>query len=98
MHIRTASRVPTCFEAKIRKIDISYHCKPQYLVRLYESTGRAIAVTPALALVLVLASALLKMLKFLIKVFMCLYLLKLWMDQYDTLHVDIGLKFYAVPS
>ena len=34
-----------------------------------------------------LASALLKMLKFLVKVFMSLYLLKLWMDQVDTLHV-----------
>ena len=49
--------------------------------RLYESTGRAIAVTPASA------SALLKMLKFLVKVFMSLYLLQLWMDQVDTLHV-----------
>ena len=53
------------------------------------STGRAIAVTPASALALALASAsaLLKMLKFLVKVFMSLYLLKLWMDQVDTLHV-----------
>ena len=40
------------------------------LARLYESTGRAIAVTPASAL------ALLKMLMF----FLSLYLLKLWMD------------------
>ena len=56
---------------------------PQFLARLYESTGRAIAVTPVSAL----ASALLKMLKFLVKVFMSLYLLKLWMDQDDTLHV-----------
>ena len=55
------------------------------LARLYESTGRAIAVTPALASAL--ASALLKMLKFLVKVFTSLYLLKLWMDQVDTLHV-----------
>ena len=31
--------------------------------------------------------ALLKMLKFLVKVFMSLYLLKLLMDQVDTLHV-----------
>ena len=54
-----------------------------FLARLYESTGRAIAVTPALAS----ASALLKMLKFLVKVFMSLYLLKLLMDQVDTLHV-----------
>ena len=45
---------------------------------------RAIAVTPATALAL--ASALLKMLKFLVKVFMSLYLLKLLMDQVDTLH------------
>ena len=56
-----------------------------FLARLYESTGRAIAVTSALALAS--ASALLKMLKFLVKVFMSLYLLKLWMDQVDTLHV-----------
>ena len=52
-----------------------------FLARLYESTGRAIAVTPAsasaLALALASASALLKMLKFLVKVFMSLYLLKL---------------------
>ena len=58
-----------------------------FLARLYESTGRAIAVTPASALALALASALLKMLKFLVKVFMSLYLLKLLMDQVDTLHV-----------
>ena len=60
-----------------------------FLARLYESTGRAIAVTPASASALALASAsaLLKMLKFLVKVFMSLYLLKLWMDQVDTLHV-----------
>ena len=62
-----------------------------FLARLYESTGRAIAVTPAsasaLASALASASALLKMLKFLVKVFMSLYLLKLWMDQVDTLHV-----------
>ena len=62
-----------------------------FLARLYESTGRAIAVTPASAsasaLALASASALLKMLKFLVKVFMSLYLLKLLMDQVDTLHV-----------
>ena len=39
-----------------------------FLARLYESTRRAIAVTPASASVLVSASALLKMLKFLVKV------------------------------
>ena len=58
-----------------------------FLARLYKSTGRAIAVTPASALALASASALLKMLKFLVKVFMRLYLLKLLMDQVDTLHV-----------
>ena len=46
---------------------------------LYESTGRAIAVIT----VSVLASALLKMLKFLVKVFKSLYLLNLWMDLVD---------------
>ena len=65
--------------------------KVRFLARLYESTGRAIAVTPASAsasaLALASASALLKMLKFLVKVFMSLYLLKLLMDQVDTLHV-----------
>ena len=43
------------------------------------------------------ASALLKMLKFLVKVFMSLYLLKLLMDKVDTCRlIDIGLRFYAV--
>ena len=46
----------------LRKHDI------HFLARLYESTGRAIAVTPASASALALASALLKMLKFLVKV------------------------------
>ena len=68
-----------------------YYFNKSFLARLYESTGRAIAVTPASASALALASAsasaLLKMLKFLVKVFMSLYLLKLWMDQVDTLHV-----------
>ena len=54
------------------------------LARLYESTGRAIAITPAsasaLALASALASALLKMLKFLVKVFIRLYLLNMLMD------------------
>ena len=58
-----------------------------FIARLYESTGRAIAVTPASASASALASALLKMLKFLVKVFVNLYLLKLGMDQVDTLHV-----------
>ena len=50
------------------------------LARLYESTGRAIAVTPASVSVSALASALLKMLKFLVKVFIRLYLLNMLMD------------------
>ena len=67
----------------------SFHAT-YFLARLYKSTGRAIAVTPAsasasaLASALASASALLKMLKFLVKVFMSLYLLKFWMDQVDT--------------
>ena len=52
-----------------------------FLACLYESTGRAIAVTTASAL----ASALLKMLKFLVQVFKILYLLNPWMDLVDTL-------------
>ena len=54
---------------------------PVQKYRKYESTGRATAVTPTST------SALLKLLKFLVKVFMSLYLLKLLMDQVDTLHV-----------
>ena len=50
-----------------------------FLARLYESTGRAIAVITASA------SALHKMIKFLVKVFKRLYLLSPWMDQVDTL-------------
>ena len=72
-----------------------------FLARLYESTGRAIAVTPAsasasaLASALASASALLKMLKFLVKVFIRLYLLNMLIL---CMLVDIGLKFYSVPS
>ena len=51
------------------------------LACLYVSTSRAIAVTTASAL----ASALLKMFKFLVKVFKSLYLLNPWMDLVDTL-------------
>ena len=53
------------------------------LARLYESTGSAIADT--MAAVLAYALALLKMLKFMVKVFKSLYLLNLWMDLVDTL-------------
>ena len=53
---------------------------PYLLARLYESTGRAIAVTMASAL-----AALLKMLKFLVKVCKSLYLMNPWMDPVGTL-------------
>ena len=81
------------YDSKTVYIRITCSCNAyplySFLARLYESTGRAIAVTPASASASALASssALLKMLKFLVKVFMSLYLLKLWMDQVDTLHV-----------
>ena len=52
-----------------------------FLAHLYESTGRAIAVSTVLAL----AFALLKVLKFLVKVFKSLYLLNPWMHLVDTL-------------
>ena len=51
-----------------------------FLARLYESTGRAIAVGVGVGV------GVAQMLKFLVKVFMSLYLLKLLMDQVDTLH------------
>ena len=51
------------------------------LARLYESAGRAVAVTPASALAFTSA-----LLKFLVKVFRSIYLLKLLMDQVDILH------------
>ena len=59
-----------------------------FLARLYESTGRAIAVTTASASASTSAStlaALLKMLKFLVKVFKSLYLQNPWMDLVGTL-------------
>ena len=56
-----------------------------FLARLYVSTGRAIAVTTASASLSASASALLKMLKFLVKVFKSLYLLNPWMGLVDTL-------------
>ena len=64
--------------------------KVVFLVRPYVSTGRAIAVTTASASAsasasaLPSASALLKMLKFLVKVFKNLYLLNPWMDLVNT--------------
>ena len=56
-----------------------FYSKIPFLAHLYESTGRAIAVTTALV------SALLKMLKFLVKVFKSLYLLNSLMDLVYTL-------------
>ena len=50
-----------------------------FLARMFESTGRAIAITKASA------SSSFKMLKFLVKVFKSLYLLNPWMDLVDTL-------------
>ena len=47
-----------------------------FLARLYESTGRVIAVGVSVGVA--------QTLKFLVKVFMSLYLLKLLMDQVDT--------------
>ena len=65
------------------------------LARLYERTGRAIAVTTATASASASpsasasastsASALLKMLMYLVKVFRSLYLLNPWMNLFDTL-------------
>ena len=69
----------------------SIHCFPfmTFLARLYESTGRAIAVTTASvsasASESASALALLKMWKFLVKVFKSLYLLNPWMDLVGTL-------------
>ena len=48
-----------------------------FLAHLYESTCKAVAVTMALVL--------LKMFKFLVKVFKSIYLLNLWMDLVDIL-------------
>ena len=59
-----------------------------FLARLYESTGRAIAVTTASASASASkstsTSALVKMLKFLVKVFTSLCPLKPWMELIDT--------------
>ena len=58
-----------------------------FLARLYETTGRAIAATTVS--VSAYATALLKMLKFLVKDFKSLYLLNPLMDLVDTLP-DVG--------
>ena len=55
--------------------------KATFLARLYESTGRAIAVTTASASV----AALHELLKVLVNVFKSLYLLNPWMDLVDIL-------------
>ena len=59
----------------------SFGVLPVLLACLYESTGRTVAVNTVSASV----SALLKMLKFLVKVFKSLYLLNRWLDLVDTL-------------
>ena len=63
-----------------------------FLARLYLSTGRDIAVATVSASPS--ASVLLKMLKFLVKVFKRLYLLNPWMDLVDTLPDDRYGKFF----
>ena len=58
----------------------------QFLARLYENTGRAIAVTTASASALASASAsALKNVKMFVKDFKSLYPLNPWMDLVDTL-------------
>ena len=54
-----------------------------FLVLMYVSTGRTIAVTTASALAS--ASALRKLLKFLVKIYKSLYLLNPWLDRVYTL-------------
>ena len=67
------------------------------LARMYESTGRAKLHSPGIDVGVGFSVA--QMLKFLVKVFMSLYLLKLLMDKLILcMLVDIGLKFYTVPS
>ena len=61
------------FRNVLQLLSLHHPLETTFLAGLYESTGRAIAVTPASAS----ASALLQMLKFLVKVFMSLYFLKL---------------------
>ena len=71
------------FKVKQNHMELNYSIRKEgnsFLARLYESTGRAIAITPASASALALASALLKMLKFLVKVFIRLYLLNMLMN------------------
>ena len=62
--------VETNLKIKIRQVWLYHYCD-MFLDCLYESTGRATGVAS------VSASALLKMLKFLVKVFKNLYLLNL---------------------
>ena len=72
-------------------------CLSQYLL----ASCRAIAVTtaPPSASALASVSALLKMVKFLVKDFKSLYLLNLWMDLVDTLpDVSFWSEVYAIPS
>ena len=70
---------------KIRSCVLLIKLQICFLACLYESTVRPIAVNTASASTSVSASALLKMLKFLVKVLKSLYLLNPWMDLVDTL-------------
>ena len=67
-----------------------------FLARLYESTGRAIAVTTASASASTSTSTsvLVKMLKFLVKVFTSLCPLKPWMELVD-LSSSFWFKFFG---
>ena len=75
-----------CLSFRLHLLDTLLCGRATLLAHLYQSTGRAIAVTMASALAS--TSALLKMLKFLVKVFKSLYLLNPWMDLVDTLPDD----------
>ena len=71
----------------VHNTPLNYAVGLPFLACLYESTGRAVAVTMASASVSASASAtaLLNMLTFLVKVFKSLYLLNLLMYLVDTL-------------
>ena len=65
------------FSSPVRKYRKSYCSHPGVGVGVGVGVGAGVGVGVGVA----------QMLKFLVKVFRSLYLLKLWMDQVDTLHV-----------
>ena len=75
-----------CLRSRIARAKIKKCCVSGSLPEK-NRVGRSVLLFSSPVRKLASASALLKMLKFLVKVFMSLYLLKLWMDQVDTLHV-----------